>query len=88
VPLKTYDASLNVLRTALDAAKVDDKEKLDGFRRLNRLVRTVEKNLEPEANLEATIAHEEKISPSLGGRSVFDDEPRRTFYNPRQRSLF
>jgi len=88
VPLKTYDQSINVLRTALDAAKVDDKEKLEGFRRLNRFVQTVEENFAPEADLTAVIAHENAISPSLGGRSVFDDEPKRTFYIPRQRSLF
>src|SRR6185437_2513912 len=55
VPLKTYDESLNVLRTALDAAKVDDKEKLDGFRRLNRFVQTVEKKFEPEVDFAAVI---------------------------------
>jgi hypothetical protein len=88
VPLKTYDESLNVLRNALDASKVGDNEKLEGFRRLNRFVQRVEKRLEPAADLAAAIAHENKISPSLDGRSVFDDEPKRTFYNPRQRSLF
>jgi hypothetical protein len=88
VPLKTYDESLNVLRTALDASKVGDKEKLEGFRRLNRFVQTVEKRFEPEADFAAVIAHENAISPSLGGRSVFDDEPKQTFYTPRQRSLF
>jgi hypothetical protein len=88
VPLKTYDESLNVLRTALDAARVDDKEKLDGFRRLNQFVERVEKTLQPEVDFEAVLAHENAISASLDGRSVFDDEPRRTFYNPRQRTLF
>jgi uncharacterized protein len=88
VPLKTYDQSVNVLRTALDAAKVGDKEKLEGFRRLNRFVNAVETNLQPEADFGQVIAHENAISPSIGGRSVFDDEPRRTFYNPRQRTLF
>ena len=88
VPLKTYDASLNVLRSALEAAKVGDKEKLDGFRRLNRFVSTVESRLAPEADFEAVMAHEKAISASLNGRSVFDEEPRRTFYNPRQRTLF
>ena len=88
VPLKTYDESLNVLRTALDAARVGDKEKLDGFRRLNRFVERIEHTHEPEADFDSVIAHENAISASLDGRSVFDDEPRRTFYNPRQRSLF
>jgi hypothetical protein len=88
VPLKTYDESLNVLRKGLEAARVGDSEKLDGFRRLDRFVQTVQKNLEPKAGFDALIAHENAISPSLEGRSVFDDEPRRTFYNPRQRTLF
>jgi hypothetical protein len=81
VPLKTYDESLNFLRTSLDAARVGDKDKLDGFRRLESFVRATETQLDPEADFDAVIAHENKISPSLGGRSVFDDEP-------RQRSLF
>lgn len=88
VPLKTYDETLNVLRKGLDAAKVGDKEKLDAFRRLDRFVQTVENKLEPEADFDAIITHEHRISPSLDGRSVFDEEPKRTFYNPRQRSLF
>ena len=88
VPLKTYDESLNVLRTALDASKIGDKEKLEGFRRLNRFVQTVEKKFDPEVDFAAVIAHENAISPSLGGRSVFDDEQNRTFYIPRQRTLF
>jgi hypothetical protein len=75
VPLKTYDESLNFLRTSLDAAKVGDRDKLDGFRRLDSFVRTVETELEPEADFDAVIAHEEAISSSLGGRSVFDDKP-------------
>jgi uncharacterized protein len=88
VPLKTYDESINVLRTALDAARVGDKEKLDGFRRLDQFVKRVENALQPEVDFDAVLAHENAISASLNGRSVFDDQPRRTFYNPRQRTLF
>jgi len=76
VPLKTYDESLNFLRSSLDAAKVGDQEKLDGFRRLERFARTVETELSPSAEFEKVIAHEEAISPSLDGRSVFDDRSR------------
>lgn len=81
VPLKTYDESLNFLRTSLDAAKLGDKDKLDGFRRLERFVRNVEAELKPCADFEKVIAHEEAISPALDGRSVFDDKH-------KQRSLF
>ena len=70
VPLKTYDESLNFLRSSLDAAKIGDKEKLDGFRRLERFVRTVETELKPEADFDAIVAHERTISRSLDGRSV------------------
>jgi hypothetical protein len=75
VPLKTYDESLNFLRSSLDQAKLGDKEKLQGFSRLERFVRNVETTLEPEANFDEVIAHENAISRSLDGRSVFDDRP-------------
>ena len=89
VPLKTYDESLNFLRTSLDAAKLGNREKLDGFRRLERFVSAIETEHEPEANFYAVIGHENAISSSLNGRSVFDDKPRRRARDDfRQRSLF
>ena len=72
VPLKTYDESISVLRRALDAAKLGDTDKIDGFRRLDRFVRAIEQTYSPEANFEAVVAHEHVISPELDGRSVFD----------------
>lgn len=81
VPLKTYDESLDFLRRSLEAARVGDAEKLDGFRRLDRFVRAVETELKPEADFDAIVAHEKAISSSLDGRSVFDDAP-------RQKTLF
>src|SRR6266496_402388 len=84
VPLKTYDASLNFLRNSLDRARVGDREKLDGFRRLNCFVRTIETRLAPEANFDALIAHEKAISPSLDGRSVLDDKRGRFFVGRNQ----
>ena len=41
-----------------------------------RFVRAVETELQPQADFDAIIAHEESISPALGGRSVLDDKPR------------
>ena len=76
VPLKTYDESLNCLRTSLELAKLGDKDRLEGFRRLEGFVRTIETRLKPEADFDAVIAHEKAISRSLDGRSVFDDKPR------------
>ncbi len=78
VPLKMYDESLSVLRRSLDAAKVGHTEKLDGFKRLDQFVRKVEKNLAPVADFSAAVKHERKISPSLGGRTVFDDRKKKS----------
>ena len=91
VPLRTYDESLNFLRTSLENAKVGDGEKLEGFRRLDLFIKGIEKNLKPRAKFDAVIAYEKAISRSLGGRTVFDDKRKRrsrTNQNPRQRSLF
>jgi len=90
VPLKTYDESIDVLRSSLDAARIGDSEKLDGFRRLDEFVRRVETQFSPTVDFDELITHEEAISPSIGGRSVFDDKPRPNFrrVTPRQGSLF
>jgi uncharacterized protein len=87
VPLKTYDASLSVLRSALDSAKAGDSEKLDGMRRLDQFVRAVEERREPEANFNASIRHERAISRDIGGRTVFDERRRATSQQKRSRQL-
>lgn len=74
VPLKTYDESLAVLRRSLDQAKLGHSDKIDGFKRLDNLVRTVERQYAVEARFDAAIQHEFAISESVGGRSVFDDK--------------
>jgi len=106
VPLKTYDESLNFLRVALDRAKSHGtssgnhdsniterefgREKLDALNRLNKFARSVESRLEPLADFDAVIKHEQAISKSLDGRTVLGDKPRSRFYVGRsgQRSLF
>lgn len=89
VPLKTYDESLAVLRRSLEAARLGHTEKLHGFERLDRLTRVVEEQIEPLADFKAALAHERRISASIGGRTVFD-RPRRTASNDEdaQLSLF
>jgi hypothetical protein len=89
VPLKTYDKSIEVLRTALDSAKLGDPEKLNGFRRLEKFARVIEERYEPQADFHATVRHEKAISKELGGRSVFDDRKPKPFRSPNpQLSLF
>jgi uncharacterized protein len=91
VPLRVYDESIGFLRRALDAAKLGRTEKLDGFARLDTFTRMVEERLSPDADVDAAIAHERAVSPSLGGRTVFDDDrPRRKKQpsGPAQLDLF
>jgi hypothetical protein len=78
VPLRTYDETIAVLRRSLDRAKAGTTDKLDGMKRLDCFVRGVERQYQPEADFDAALAHERDISPSIGGRTVFDDvKPRR-----------
>jgi uncharacterized protein len=86
VPLRTYDESIAVLRTALDAARMGDPDKLDGFARLERFVRAIEERCSPEADFAATVSHERAISKQLGGRSVFDDRGKKS-KGPENRQL-
>jgi hypothetical protein len=85
VPLKTYDESIGVLRRALDAAKLGDRDKLDGMARLEKFARAIEKRHLPEADFDRVIAHERAISPSLDGRTVGQKPARK---NSPQLSLF
>ena len=87
VPLQTYDASIGVLRRSLDTAKVGDTEKIDGMRRLDTFVRAIEKRYAPEPDFDAVMRHEHAMSPSLGGRSVFDGA-KPAARSSRQLSLF
>ncbi len=89
VPLKTYDESISVLRGGLDAAKLGDTDKMDGFARLDKFVRAVERRYKPETDFDAILAHEHAISPALDGRSVFDNRRARSSGAPdKQLSLF
>ncbi len=89
VPLKTYDESLKVLRRSLQGARLGLTEKLQGFKRLDRLVRTVENKHQPLTDFRAALDYERRISPSLGGRTVFDDRRSTKHSNATlQRSLF
>ena len=44
----------------------------DWYKRLDKFVRVIEQQRQPEADLDAAIAHENAFSTSLDGRSVFD----------------
>jgi hypothetical protein len=73
VPLTTYDESIGVLRRGLESARLNDPERSDGLRRLDRFVNAIEERHRADVELGTVIAHERSISPLLGGRTVADD---------------
>ena len=77
VPLKTYDETIGVLRRSIDRAKVQHSDKAGGMQRLDRFVRAIEARVTTEVDFDAALAHERAISPSLDGRTVFDDRKTR-----------
>jgi len=85
VPLKTYDESIGVLRRSLDAAKLGDRDKLEGFARLEKFTQAIEQRCAPEADFDQAIAHERALSPSLDGRVVGQKMKRK---GPAQLLLF
>jgi hypothetical protein len=53
--------------------RLGDTRKLDGFRRLDHLIRATKKIAIRLQILVPRFSHERKISASLAGRTVFDD---------------
>ena len=62
MPLKTYDESIAVLRSSLDAARLGDADKIDAMKRLETFVRVVETKYAPVADVNAVMAHERAVS--------------------------
>ena len=70
VPLKVYDETIRVLKSAVHNAKLGHTEELQALKRLDAQARLLERTASGPS-LEAYMAGERKASPSLDGRSVF-----------------
>jgi hypothetical protein len=55
VPRKTYDESISILQSSLEAARIGEPDKSGGFERLHRFVRSVEQRFDPEADFKAAV---------------------------------
>jgi hypothetical protein len=90
VPLKVYDESITMLRSAVNAAKLDNSEKLRGLRVLGAMARTIEENLDPFADVGKVKDHERRISYQYGGMTVkgCSNPPQRIKTDGVQLSLF
>jgi hypothetical protein len=74
VPLKVYDETIRVLKTAVQKAKLGRDEMLAAIKRLDDEARRIERSAggPPVADI---IAEERRLSHSYAGRSVFGWEP-------------
>jgi hypothetical protein len=74
VPLKVYDETIRVLKSAVHKARLGHDEELGALRRLDDEARKLERSA-TGPSLEGLIAQETASSFSYGGRSVFGWEP-------------
>jgi hypothetical protein len=74
VPLKVYDRTISVLKTAVHMAKLGHSEELAAIRRLDAQARQLERHA-AGPSVEALFADERVRSHEYGGRSVFGGEP-------------
>jgi uncharacterized protein len=70
VPLKVYDETIRVLKSAVSSAKLGREEELGALKRLDDQARKLERTASGPS-LDAFIATERAASPDLDGRSVF-----------------
>lgn len=70
MPIKVYDETIRVLKSAVQKAKLGHTEEMQALKRLDDQARLLERTASGPS-LEAFIAKERNASPSLGGRSVF-----------------
>ena len=74
VPLKVYDETIRVLKSAVGKARLGRDEELDAIRRLDRQSRQLEAGA-TGPSFHEFIAEERRRAPEYGGRTVFDDLP-------------
>ncbi|HKC32378.1 MAG TPA: DUF763 domain-containing protein [Xanthobacteraceae bacterium] len=70
VPIKVYDETIRVLKSAVQQAKLGREEEIQALERLDAQARDLERSAS-SPTLDAFIAAETAASPALGGRSVF-----------------
>jgi hypothetical protein len=73
VPLKVYDETIHVLRSALDKARIGEDDRLTAIRALDTQARALEA-VASGPSFEAYVAGERRASAGFGGMSVFGAE--------------
>ncbi len=71
VPLKVYDETIGVLRTAVEKSKLGNTDKTEALKKLHEIAVRSEKDFVPNDNFDALIQKERDDSWKYGGRTVF-----------------
>jgi len=74
VPLKVYDRTIEVMKSAVRRAKLGQSDELAAIRRLDEQARRLERTASGPS-VDSVIAEERRRSHHYGGRSVFGVEP-------------
>jgi hypothetical protein len=74
VPVRVYDETIKVLKSAVQKAKLGQQEELFALKRLDDQARALERVASGPA-FEDFVARERTNSHAYGGRSIFGDEP-------------
>jgi hypothetical protein len=74
VPTAVYDKTIGVLKSAVEAAKLGQDEKIGAIRRLDEQARRLERYVDGPS-FEHLLAEERARSHEYGGMSVFGSEP-------------
>ena len=82
VPLRVYDQTIRVLKSAVQKARLGREEELDALKRLDDQARRLERYASGPS-FETAVAEEKQRSPGYGGRSIFGWEHDRSVSRPR-----
>lgn len=74
VPIKVYDETIHLLKTAVQKAKLGETEKLEAIKRLDKQAQVLEHHISKGPSVDEIINHEKDVSPLYGGRSIFGFE--------------
>jgi hypothetical protein len=89
IPLKVYDETIDVLKRAVEKAKLGNTDKADALKKLHEISARAENDFIPNDNFEALLQKEKDESWKYGGKTVFGDvKPPKRGNNNVQLRLF
>ena len=71
MPIKVYDETIRVLKSAMQQAKLGTDERMRALKRLDDRARRLEKMAVCGPSFEAFVANERSQSAAYDGRSIF-----------------